>query len=120
MIWRLIQLRTMRKSPTEKEIENAILDYLSYLPGCYWKNNSVGVYDPIKKVHRKPGKYHRNGVSDILGIDSTGRFVAIEVKTARGRLSENQRNFLDDINRCGGIGFVARSVCDVRREFYSQ
>ena len=82
----------------------------------------MGVWDPVKKVHRKPGKYHRNGTADILGVsgDGSGRFIAIEVKTPRGRLSENQKSFLDDINKCGGIGFVARSVDDVRREFYGQ
>ena len=115
-----IQLWTMKKELTEKQIENTILDFLSHLPGCYWKNNSVGVYDPIKKVHRKPGKYHRNGVSDILGFDNTGKFIAIEVKTAKGRLSQNQKLFLEDVNRNGGVGFVARSVDDVRKELYGQ
>ena len=110
----------MKKELTEKQIENSILDFLSYLPGCYWKNNSVGVYDPIKKVHRKPGKYHRNGVSDILGFDNTGKFIAIEVKTSKGRLSQNQKLFLEDVNRNGGVGFVARSVDDVRKELYGQ
>ena len=110
----------MKNQPTEKEIENAILDYLALLPGCYWKNNTVGVYDPIKKVHRKPGKHHRNGVSDILGVDSSGRFIAIEVKTLKGRVSENQKLFLEDINKHGGLGFVARSVDDVRRELFGQ
>lgn len=108
------------KKLTEKQIENAILDYLSYLPGCYWKNNSVGVYDVARKVHRKPGKYFRPGVSDILGIDNTGRFIAIEVKTAKGRLSENQKLFLEDVNKNGGLGFVARSIECVKKEFYGQ
>lgn len=105
---------------TEKQIENAILDYLTLLPGTYWKNNSTGVFDPTKKVFRKSPKYHRNGVSDILGIDADGRFVAIEVKTPKGRLSENQKLFLDDINHFGGIAFVARSVDDVRERLVGQ
>lgn len=115
-----LSLIAMKKDLTEKEIENAILDYLTILPGCYWKNNSVGVYDPVKKVHRKPGKHHRNGTSDILGIDSNGRFIAIEVKTAKGRLSENQKIFIDDINKHGGLAFVARSVDDVREALLGQ
>tara|TARA_R100001510_G_C7638374_1_gene196230 strand:- start:136 stop:474 length:339 start_codon:yes stop_codon:yes gene_type:complete len=110
----------MKKDLTEKEIENAILDYLAHIPGTYWKNNTVGVYDPVKKVHRKPGKYHRNGVSDILGVDSSGRFIAIEVKALKGRLSENQKTFIDDINKHGGLAFVARSVDDVREHLLGQ
>ena len=107
------------KELTEKQIENAILDYLSYLPGVYWRNNSVGIYDSAKKVYRKPSKYHRNGTSDILGC-YFGKLVAIEVKTKKGRLSSNQKAFLEDINKNGGIGFVARSVDDVRKELYQQ
>ena len=115
-----LQLWTMKKELTEKQIENAILDYLTLLPGAYWKNNSVGVYDPIKKVHRKPGKHHRNGVSDILGVDGSGRFIAIEVKTSKGKLSENQKIFIQDINNHGGLAFVARSVDDVRERLVGQ
>ena len=110
----------MKKELTEKEIENAILDYLTLLPGIYFKHNSVGIYDPIKKVHRRPGKHHRNGVSDILGCDGSGNFVAIEVKTKKGRLSENQKQFIEDINNNGGIAFVARSVDDVRERLVKQ
>ena len=110
----------MKKELTEKQIENAILDYLTFLPGMYFKNNSVGIYDPVKKVHRKPSKYHRNGVSDILGCDGNGSFVAIEVKTKKGRLSENQKQFIKEVNENGGIAFVARSVDDVRTRLAGQ
>ncbi len=114
-----IQLWTM-KELTEKQIENAILDYLSHLPGCYWKNNSTGVYDVAKKTFRRTSKWQRNGVSDVLGVSNTGQFIAIEVKSKKGRLSQNQKLFLEDINKNGGLGFVARSVDDVRRELYGQ
>jgi penicillin-binding protein-related factor A (putative recombinase) len=52
------------------------------------------------------------GVSDIIGIFN-GRFLAIEVKTKRGKLSEQQQAFIDKVNIEGGIAFVARSVSDV-------
>ena len=55
-----------------------------------------------------------SGIADILGIQrGTGRFIAIEVKTAKGKLSPFQTNFLNWINEAGGIAFVARSVDDV-------
>lgn len=53
------------------------------------------------------------GVSDILGVLPGGRFLAIEVKTQRGRVSDPQQAFMDNINRNGGLAFVARSVDDV-------
>lgn len=100
----------------EKLIENAILERLSYVKdGFFWKSNTIGVYDPVKKVFRKSrSKYLINGVSDILGVYQ-GRFVAIEVKTAKGRVSENQKRFIDNINKHGGLAFVARSVADVEK-----
>lgn len=110
------------KKITEKDIENAILDYLTLLPGTFWKNNTTGIYDPAKKSFRRVGKFHRNGVADILGVmgDGSGRFVAIEVKTMTGKLSDNQKKFLDDINANNGIAFVARSVDDVREKLVGQ
>lgn len=99
---------------TEKEIENQILEYLSVIPGHFWKNQSTGLYDPTKRRFRKNNnKYHINGVSDILGILPNGIFVAIEVKTPKGRLTDSQKTFLKEITLNGGIAFVARSVKDV-------
>ena len=99
---------------TEKIIENLILDWLKAKQiGLFWKNQSTGIYDPVKKTFRKSyNKHHLNGVSDILGIVN-GKFIAIEVKTKRGRPTENQTNFLRRINENGGIAFIARSIEDV-------
>lgn len=55
------------------------------------------------------------GCSDILGMLKGGRFLACEVKTATGTLSEEQGAFLTMVNRFGGLGFIARSAEDVQR-----
>tara|TARA_Y100001938_G_scaffold147366_2_gene228388 strand:- start:310 stop:651 length:342 start_codon:yes stop_codon:yes gene_type:complete len=110
----------MNKAIKEKDIENAILDYLSFCRGTYWKNNSVGVYDSVKKSYRRPSRYHRNGVSDICGVLPCGTAVFIEVKTPKGRLSENQKKFLKDMQDNNALAFVARSVDDVRERLNGQ
>ncbi|MDZ7699501.1 MAG: VRR-NUC domain-containing protein [Deltaproteobacteria bacterium] len=57
----------------------------------------------------------RRGVSDIVGcLPGSGRMICVEVKTDRGRVTEYQQQFIEDVNRSGGLGFVARSVEDVR------
>ena len=95
---------------SEKEIENQILSFLAVIGIMAWKNQSVGVYDPTKKIYRKPNnRHHIKGVSDILGL-CAGRFLAIEVKSDKGRVSPEQRVFLARVNNEGGIGFVARSL----------
>lgn len=50
------------------------------------------------------------GGSDLLGWTRDGRFLALEVKSLRGRPSEAQRQFIEQVNSAGGIGIVCRSV----------
>jgi len=103
------------KTTPEKAIQNAILDWLAAHRCLAWPTASVGLFDPTKKVYRRPGKHFRPGVSDILGI-WLGWPLAIEVKAPRGKPTEAQERFLDDFRKAGGIGFVARSIDDVERE----
>lgn len=52
------------------------------------------------------------GGSDLIGWHR-GLFTAVEVKSASGRLTPEQANFLEQVNKAGGIGICARSVEDV-------
>lgn len=51
----------------------------------------------------------RSGIPDVL-MCHHGRFIALEVKTPRGRLAPIQRVTLEHITRAGGIAHV---VCTV-------
>jgi len=60
------------------------------------------------------------GSSDIIGIvqsmaSAPGVFLALEVKAANGKLSNEQRQFLALVNRRGGVGREVRSVEDAGR-----
>ena len=66
------------------------------------------------------------GSSDIIGIrrlavtrnmvgDDVGLFCAVEMKSARGNPTKEQRSFLDCIATFGGLAGVARSVDDAER-----
>jgi len=104
-------------SQPEKLIENQILHYLFKRGIFAWKNQSVGIFDPVKRIYRKnTNPFHIKGVSDILGILSDGRLLAIEVKTPTGRASPEQQMFIQKIKDRGGLAFVARSVYDVEKE----
>ncbi len=53
------------------------------------------------------------GSSDIVGLQAgTGKFFAIEVKTPKGRASKEQKQFIEHINKRGGIAGIARSPQD--------
>lgn len=103
-----------RKELTEKVIQNQILNWLFLQPDCFaWQNDSVGIFDPQKKIFRKrKGKYFIKGVSDILGI-YRGKPLAIEVKRPGKKATTDQVEFLGNFIKHGGIAFVATSVEEV-------
>ena len=55
------------------------------------------------------------GCSDVLGMMTDGRLLAVEVKARSGRLRAEQREFLDLVRRFGGMAFVAHDCRDVLR-----
>ena len=55
------------------------------------------------------------GSSDLIGyrvVDRVAQFVALEVKSATGRPTAQQVQFIDHINAVGGLAGIARSVDD--------
>lgn len=54
------------------------------------------------------------GIPDRIAIRD-GKFIAIEVKTPKGRLSDHQRQFRDQVWAAGGIYIEARSIEDVMK-----
>ena len=77
-----------------------------------WRSNSGAA-----TTHR--GALVRFGVpgqADISGILApSGRRIEIEVKSATGRQTQQQRRFQAMIERMGGVYILARSVGDVLR-----
>jgi hypothetical protein len=97
---------------TEKHLQNAILRAFGTQPGLrLWRAN-VGV----ARVGRRVVRFGIRGQADLTGIVPDGRRLEIEVKTATGRQTAEQRSFQNMIERFHGIYILARSVDDVRRE----
>ncbi len=88
-----------QKTLSEKDITKQIRSLLKTFGIFHWK-----VWQGMGSVP---------GVPDIVGILADGRFLGIEVKTARGKLSPHQERFIQNINDAGGLAFVARSANDV-------
>jgi hypothetical protein len=89
-----------------------LADCLRYLKirGIYHWRNSVG------SVQVRPGqwyKFDKMGSSDILGILPDGKILAVECKSERGRLSPEQKQFLETVQGLGGMAIIARSWKDV-------
>jgi hypothetical protein len=96
----------MGKSDTpENKIKSQVLKYLKLRQIKAWSN-------PSGAVRIRPGKFMSFGLkgsADILGCLPDGRFLAVEVKAARGVLSPEQRDFLTDIKTLGGMAVLVRS-----------
>lgn len=97
---------------TEKDIQNSIMRLLKKHGIYHWRNNTG-----CMKVGNRIIRYGKVGSSDIFCFFE-GRFIAIEVKSAIGKLTEHQEEFLDKVNYqnyC--FAFVARSKEDVKSAF---
>lgn len=93
----------------ESQIQDAIRLALGREPDLVlWRNNCGSA--------ERRGHHIRFGVggpggADLIGI-FRGRFVAAEIKSARGRQSEDQRRFQSLVQSKGGVYAVLRSVDD--------
>lgn len=93
---------------SEGKIQDEIRLAASSLGIVLWRNNVGYAAESRVTYGLAPGS------SDLIGIQrGTGRFIAIEVKSARGKLTPEQEAFLALIKNIGGIAIVARSVEDV-------
>ncbi|HYT87710.1 MAG TPA: VRR-NUC domain-containing protein [Gemmataceae bacterium] len=101
----------MRVSTREADVLSGCLEYLRVKQLLAWRANNGGVFDPSRKCYRSFRGL--KGVADILGVLGNGRFLAVECKSATGRLSEAQRHFLDQVSQRGGIALCVRSVRDL-------
>ena len=101
----------MMKDKSEKQIQKLILDWLRWNKVFCWKSNNVGIYRKDTNHYIPVGL---KGVADILGIINGGVFLAIEVKSGKGKVSPYQREFLQNITDNGGVSFVARCLEDVK------
>jgi Holliday junction resolvase len=72
-----------------------------------WRQNNNAVFDPKIKRFRKNSA--TKGIPDVIGYQKhTARFIAVEVKAGKDTLSPEQIEFLQNLERFGGIAIVAR------------
>lgn len=94
---------------SEAEIQKAICDLLAMLRIPYTVTNA----SRYRKIGLRNVSSVKIGWSDITACFPGGRFCAIEVKNAKGKLRLAQKERLAEIERAGGIVIVARSANDV-------
>ena len=111
--------------PSEHEIQQRIRLACGRGPVRLWRNNTGALVD-------KQGRFVRFGLckgsSDLIGLRSVvvtpemvgqriAQFVALEIKTAGGVVSSEQKAFLQLVEQLGGLGAVCRSVDEAEHLF---
>ena len=101
---------------------NTILMALSKAGCLVFRNESAGawvgkvIHKDASQVTLTDARMIRFGLavgsSDIIGISPAGKFLALEVKTSKGRATKEQLRFIEAVNNAGGKAGIARSVED--------
>lgn len=90
----------------ESDIMRACMLALSESGCLIWRQN-VGT---LKNAAGIPIKFGLCvGSSDLIGLTPTGRFLAVEIKTCKGRATPEQLRFIEAVRARGGIAGIARS-----------
>jgi hypothetical protein len=108
----------MVSSPSEHEIQQRIRLACGRGAVRLWRNNTGALVDQQRRFVRFG---LCKGSSDLIGLRSleitpemvgqrVAQFVALEVKTASGVVSSEQRAFLQLVQQLGGVAAVCRSI----------
>ena len=93
----------------EQDIQRLIMLALSEAGCLIWRNNT-GV---LKNAAGIPIRFGLCvGSSDLIGIAPGGRFLAVEIKTPKGKATPEQLRFIEAVRARGGIAGIARSPAE--------
>lgn len=90
---------------SEKNTQDACLELLSAKKVFHWRNNT----GETKTASGGYVRYGYPGSPDIIAVIK-GKFVGIEVKSIKGKLSDNQELFKIMLELSGGDYHVVRSI----------
>jgi hypothetical protein len=130
---RMIQRKHSRPGMRANQLTKAVLQVLNHSGYKAWRNNTVGVFDVNYAVDRvtkeKPATKAQlrkilngcrrksqtiPGQPDIIGYQKrTGKFIGVEIKAGKDKLSTHQIRFMDEANKAGAMVIECREVSDV-------
>jgi len=91
----------------EGDVIKAVDEWLSFRRIPHWRINSGALKTPRGRLVR----FGARGMSDFFAIGPEGRAIWIECKRPHGGIvSAAQREFIDCVNRHGGVGVVVSSA----------
>lgn len=100
----------------EGDIQNSICEYLEMRRKFFFRLNNIPAFNRNAGggvTMRRLPKYTPRGLPDIIVV-AGGLFIALEVKSAIGRQSPEQKVIEEQIKKHGGQYHVVRSIEDVQ------
>ena len=98
----------------EKDVQKAILDYLTLKGIFHYRNNSGAMMSDAGHFVR----FGAVGSPDIVVVDD-GNYIGVEVKGTGGKQSENQIAFQKELESAGGVYILAHSLDEFIKRFNS-
>ena len=95
---------------SESQIVNSCIKWL-WVNGCYvWRQNT-GAFKP--EGTNRFIRFGLKGCADIIGLTSSGKFLAVECKFRKGKQSDHQKTFQQHIEAHNGMYFLVRGIDDL-------
>lgn len=102
---------------TETDLVRACIDWLKSNGCMIWRQNQGG----MKMAGDGPRRFirfaHINGISDVIGLTPTGRFICVEAKQPGGKPTVEQEAFLAAVRANGGIALVVHSLDELAEQY---
>ncbi len=84
-------------------LTNSVISTMRLLGHETWRNNNVGIFDPVKKIYRK-GSGDSNGLGDVCSIiRRSGQHAELEIKIKPDKPSDAQLARQKRIRAIGAI-----------------
>ncbi len=101
----------------EDKIQMSVAKYLDLLD-VLWFHPANERKTSIQQGVRLKKKGVKSGVPDVMILESNDTYkgLAIELKTAKGRLTDNQKKWLSDLQDNGFSCYVCRSFDDAKEK----
>lgn len=113
------QSRLNQQPASESVLVAQVLQYLNYRGHYAYRQNTGGARssytDKFGRTSFRFIRFGHPGISDIIGIASDGRFLAVECKHGYKKPTEDQLRFINEIRKRGGIAIIAYSLSDVEK-----
>lgn len=100
------------KASRTGSLTSAVINYLTLIGFHAWENKTVGIWDPIKQIYRKPARKIK-GAPDVLAVDWHGRGIYVEIKYGQDRLSADQTIFAAEVIGRSGVYLIVSNIQDL-------